>query len=54
MPTKKLPDLFKIEFCRDPDHSPSKFIILEPGNYEHTCPKCGKIQKFVIKRKAWL
>ncbi len=54
MPTRKLPDSFKIEFCKDPEHNPSMYLVLEPGNYEHICPKCGKIQKFVVKRKLWL
>jgi len=54
MPTRKLPDSVKIEFCRDPDHNPSSFMVYEPGHYEHTCPKCGKIQKFIISKKVYL
>lgn len=44
MPTKKVRDW---PFCTDSDHHPSKFG-LEPGFYEHTCPKCGKVEKFTV------
>ena len=48
MPTKKISAW---PFCLDSDHKPNK-NGLEPGVYEHTCPKCGCIQQFTIRPKS--
>ncbi len=34
--------------CLDPEHNPPGNIVLEPGSYEHICPKCGKVSRFII------
>jgi hypothetical protein len=28
--------------------------VFEPGTYEHTCPKCGKVTIFVVAPKPTL
>lgn len=32
------------EFCKDPAHNPPTMIVLEPGEWEWTCPSCGQTQ----------
>lgn len=34
--------------CRSPGHKPSTHIVLQPGTYEHECPKCGYKTIFVV------
>ena len=29
-------------------HFPPSMIVLDPGNYEHTCPGCGRITLFIV------
>ena len=36
--------------CRHPEHNPPTHIVLEPGEYEHTCPGCGEKIKFIVQR----
>jgi hypothetical protein len=40
--------------CQDEDHHPSALLALEPGLYQHTCRKCGKIQVFEIRPEPLL
>ena len=46
MPTKKIKDAPKP--CFHPDHEPPKLRVFEPGEYEHTCPSCGKVTRFTV------
>jgi hypothetical protein len=41
MPTKKIADLPRQQYCRHPDHNPPSMMVYPPGIYEHTCPSCG-------------
>lgn len=34
--------------CHHPEHNPPTMIVLQPGVYEHICPRCGASQTFVI------
>lgn len=34
--------------CLNPEHNPPGNIVLEPGDYEHTCPSCGKKTEFSV------
>ncbi|GJQ43688.1 MAG: hypothetical protein JETCAE03_31860 [Ignavibacteriaceae bacterium] len=43
---KKVKDYTKI--CTHPEHNPPSHIVLSPGEYEYTCPSCGKITKFTV------
>jgi len=36
--------------CMHPEHEPPKHIVLSPGQYEHTCPACGKVSRFTVQR----
>lgn len=45
--TRKIADLPEPP-CRHPQHDPATMIVLPDGIYEHTCPACGKTQKFTI------
>jgi hypothetical protein len=38
--------------CGHPEHDPPEMIVYEPGEYEHTCPKCGRVFRFVIRQKG--
>lgn len=40
-----------IKFCRHPNHNPPNMIVLQPGEYEHECPKCGYKQNIIIPLK---
>ena len=33
----------EIKICNNPSHNLPTHILLEPGEYEHKCPGCGKI-----------
>jgi hypothetical protein len=51
MPTRKVKDYEKdpkYATCLDPDHKPPTMVVWDPGEYEHTCPRCGRITKFVV------
>lgn len=34
--------------CMDPQHNPPNCIVLEPGRYRHTCPRCGRQVEFDV------
>ncbi len=36
--------------CSHPEHTPPKFIVLDNGTYEHTCPACGAKCVFEVRR----
>lgn len=36
--------------CTSPEHNPPNMIVLEPGVYEYTCPQCGKITRFIVRK----
>jgi hypothetical protein len=43
MPFRKLEgDGWKGRSCLHPEHNPPTMIVLEPGAYVYTCPKCNK------------
>ncbi len=46
MPTKKIADTPK--YCAHPEHDPPKHMVFQPGVYEHTCPACGRKQRFTV------
>lgn len=46
---KKIADIPK--GCRHPKHSPPSHIVLKPGVYEHTCPKCKANVVFSVPTK---
>lgn len=52
MPTKKIADLPE-NFCLDPGHNPPTMRLYRPGVYEHTCPKCGNVQRFTVAGVMW-
>lgn len=37
-----------IKPCLDPAHNPPSHLYLEAGEYEWTCPSCGKKTEFVV------
>lgn len=39
MTIKKIADIPRP--CSHPEHEPPKYIVLQPGIYEHRCPACG-------------
>lgn len=44
-PLRKIRD---IKPCLDPAHNPPSHLYLEGGEYEWTCPSCGKKVEFVV------
>ena len=34
--------------CTHPEHNSPTMIVLQPGEYEHTCPGCGKKDHFSV------
>lgn len=40
--------------CNHPEHDPPKHIVLEPGIYEHVCPKCGQRKEVTIWDQKWV
>jgi hypothetical protein len=51
MPTRKIESrmvIGAVPLCTDPDHEPSRHIVLEPGMYEHTCPRCARVTLFEV------
>lgn len=51
MPTEKIAEL---PWCTHPDHDPDK-TYLDTGIYQHTCPRCGKVENFTVTEtyKKW-
>lgn len=35
--------------CRHREHSPPSMIVLPEGVYEHVCPGCGHVTRFVVR-----
>lgn len=48
MPLKKIRSLPVDRPCLDPEHNPPTMIVLEPGEYEYECPRCGHKQRFIV------
>lgn len=44
-PLRKIRD---IKPCLDPAHNPPSHLYLEAGEYEWTCPSCGKKVEFIV------
>ena len=43
MSFKKLEETnWNTKTCKHPEHNPPSHIVLDPGNYEYTCPACLK------------
>jgi hypothetical protein len=51
MPTRKIADLPSV--CRHRQHDPPSMLVYEDGAYEHECPGCGHIQRFVVRKPTW-
>lgn len=47
MPTTKIGDVPKCDYCDHPDHEPSR--VLPPGIYRHECPACGNVTVFTVE-----
>jgi hypothetical protein len=48
MPLKKIADE-RPRACLDREHDPPGLIVLSPGTYEHTCPRCGHKTVFEVR-----
>lgn len=48
MPTRKIADLPSSRPCRHPDHEPPRLRLFTPGVYEHECPACHRVLRFVV------
>ena len=49
MSFKKIEDSkWEINTCKSPEHNPPMHIVLQPGNYEWTCPQCGNVQIIIV------
>jgi hypothetical protein len=51
MPTRKVRDYEKnpkYSQCLDPEHLPPTMVVWDPGEYEHECPRCHHITKFIV------
>lgn len=35
--------------CMSSEHNPPSNIVLDPGEYEYTCPSCGNKTVFVVQ-----
>lgn len=35
--------------CTSPEHDPPSMIYLTPGEYEYTCPRCGRTITFTVQ-----
>ena len=46
--TRKIADIKEVFPCRHPEHDPPNMMVFEPGIYEHTCPACGHVTRFVV------
>lgn len=46
MPLKKIKDAERP--CLHPEHDVPMHIVLEAGEYEYTCPQCGKTVQFTV------
>ena len=51
--TRKVRDLDADETCTDPSHNPPGMMVYEDGHYEHTCPGCGHVTSFVVRKPRW-
>jgi predicted RNA-binding Zn-ribbon protein involved in translation (DUF1610 family) len=45
---KKIKDYSPEDKCMSTEHNPPAHIVLQPGEYEYTCPSCGKTVKINI------
>lgn len=41
---------YKLPKCNSPEHNPPMHIVLKPGVWEWTCPKCGATQTIVVPK----
>ena len=48
MPLKKIEDIHDDGKCHDPEHDIPSLLMLLPGKYEWSCPKCGEVKIFTI------
>lgn len=53
MPTKKIRDLHPHDTCTHPEHEPPRYMVYQPGVYEHTCPACGRKIEFTVRGTMW-
>lgn len=45
---RKIGDVPMPKRCTSPEHDPPGMIVLEPGIYEYTCPRCGETKTVVV------
>lgn len=50
--TRKIADLTG-NYCRHPEHNPPSHMVFPDGVYEHECPACGAVQRFVVSKPIW-
>ena len=50
MPTVKIADIPANERCQHPEHRPPSMMVWPDGVYEHTCPGCGQVSRFVVRK----
>lgn len=53
MSLKKIAELPESQTCLHPEHEPPKHIVLDNGVYAHTCPSCGNVTTFAVRRPTW-
>jgi hypothetical protein len=39
--------------CISPEHNPPSHMVMEPGEYEWTCPACGDVMPFTVQGVVW-
>lgn len=48
MPTRKISNLPVEKICQHREHLPPIMRVFTPGIYEHECPDCGNVIRFVV------
>jgi hypothetical protein len=57
MPERRISDntnLWQPSHCTHPEHYPASMVVREAGTYEHECPACHNVMRFVVPPKASL
>lgn len=45
--TRKIREIEDVA-CKSPEHNPPMHRVFSPGEWEHVCPSCGKIHRFIV------
>lgn len=51
MTLRRVGDLPK-RLCTSSEHEPPSMVVLQPGAYEHTCPRRGSKRYFTVRDSA--